>query len=59
MQPNVLDGDTVPYGQDATYDHLKLRGVADAVVLPGDAEQVRRVLAWCYERDVALIPRGV
>jgi FAD/FMN-containing dehydrogenase len=32
--------------------------VADAVVLPGDAEEVRRVLAWCYQRELAIIPRG-
>lgn len=55
---NVLDGATSPYGQDATYDILGLRGIAEAVVRPGDAEEVARVLAWCYERDLAVIPRG-
>jgi glycolate oxidase subunit GlcD len=55
---NVRDGDTEPYGRDATYEILGLRGVADAVVLPGDAEEVRRVLAWCYQRELAIIPRG-
>src|SRR3954467_12510795 len=35
-----------------------LRGRADAVVLPGDADEVAAVVAWCYEHDVAVIPRG-
>jgi len=55
---NVLDGDTAPYGQDATHDILGLRGVADAIVRPGDAEEVRRVLAFCYEHDLPIVPRG-
>jgi glycolate dehydrogenase FAD-linked subunit len=55
---NVLDGATSPYGQDATYDILGLRGVSEAIVRPGDADEVARVLAWCYERDLPVIPRG-
>src|SRR3954447_16703941 len=35
-----------------------LRGRADAVVLPGDEDEVAAVVAWCYEHDVAVIPRG-
>jgi glycolate oxidase subunit GlcD len=35
-----------------------LRGRADAVVLPATTEEVARAVAWCYERDVPLIPRG-
>lgn len=35
-----------------------LSGIPDAVVLPESAEQVRAVVAWCYEHDVAIIPRG-
>ena len=35
-----------------------LRGRADAVVLPASAEQVAAVVAWCYERGVAIVPRG-
>ena len=35
-----------------------LRGRADAVALPGSAEQVAEVVAWCYERELAIVPRG-
>src|SRR5579871_3419924 len=55
---NVLAGDTAPYGEDATRDRVGLHGVADAVVRPADAEEVRRVVAWCYRHGVPVIPRG-
>ncbi|HEX2160200.1 MAG TPA: FAD-linked oxidase C-terminal domain-containing protein [Thermoleophilaceae bacterium] len=45
------------YGHDAT----EMRGVsgsADAVVLPGSAEEVAALVAWCYERDLPIVPRG-
>jgi glycolate oxidase subunit GlcD len=42
---------------DATEAH-GLAGYADALALPRSAEQVAAVLAWCYEHDVALTPRG-
>src|SRR3954470_21512235 len=35
-----------------------LRGRADAVVLPGTADEVAAVVAWCYDHDVPMIPRG-
>jgi glycolate oxidase subunit GlcD len=35
-----------------------LHGRADAVALPRTAEEVAEVVAWCYERGVALVPRG-
>jgi len=35
-----------------------LPGKADAVVLPATAEEVARVVAWCYEHDVPITPRG-
>ena len=35
-----------------------VRGRADAVVLPATTDEVARTLAWCYEHDVPLIPRG-
>jgi glycolate oxidase subunit GlcD len=35
-----------------------LRGRADAVALPRTAEEVAEVVAWCYERGVAIVPRG-
>lgn len=56
----VLPGDSpeaVPYLTDAT-EFRALRGQADAVALPGEATQVAAVLAWCYEHDVPLVPRG-
>jgi glycolate oxidase subunit GlcD len=42
---------------DATEAH-GLQGHADALALPRSAEEVAAVLAWCYEHDVALTPRG-
>jgi glycolate dehydrogenase FAD-linked subunit len=33
-------------------------GRAEAVLLPSTVEDVTRALAWCYEHDVALVPRG-
>jgi glycolate oxidase subunit GlcD len=50
----VLPGTTAAYLEDAT----GFRGHANAIVLPASAEEVAAVLAWCYERDVAVIPRG-
>jgi glycolate dehydrogenase FAD-linked subunit len=52
--PAVLDGAPAEYLTDFT----RLPGRADAVVLPDSAEQVAEVLAWCYERDVPIVPRG-
>jgi glycolate oxidase subunit GlcD len=46
-----------PYNHDAS----RRRGVdghADAVALPGSAEQVAAVVRWCYSRDVPIIARG-
>src|SRR4051812_37815086 len=42
---------------DAT-ESQGVRGHADAVVLPRSAEEVVRVVAWCYEHGVAITPRG-
>jgi glycolate oxidase subunit GlcD len=42
-------------------DETEVRGLrsrADAVVLPATTDEVARTLAWCYEHDVPLIPRG-
>ena len=35
-----------------------LRGSADAVCFPASAEEVVRVVAWCYAHDVPITPRG-
>jgi FAD/FMN-containing dehydrogenase len=53
----VLPGDTRAYLTDAT-ESRNLRGKADAIALPKDAQQVARTVAWCYDHDVAIIPRG-
>jgi FAD/FMN-containing dehydrogenase len=45
------------YLHDATLQR-GLRGYAAAVVRPGDAEEVARVVAWCYEHGVPVVPRG-
>jgi glycolate oxidase subunit GlcD len=39
-------------------DLTGMAGKADAVVLPGTAEEVAAVVAWCYEHDVPITPRG-
>jgi glycolate oxidase subunit GlcD len=53
----VLPGSSRAYLIDAT-ESRALRGRADAVALPSNAEEVRRVVAWCYEHDVPIVPRG-
>ncbi|HYZ17951.1 MAG TPA: FAD-binding protein, partial [Gaiellaceae bacterium] len=42
-------------------DETERRGItgrADAVALPSSADEVARVVAWCYEHDVPVVPRG-
>ncbi|HEY2282120.1 MAG TPA: FAD-binding oxidoreductase [Solirubrobacteraceae bacterium] len=46
-----------PYNQDASR-RRELTGHADAVVLPGSAEEVAAVVRWCYAHDVPIVPRG-
>lgn len=53
----VLPGTTTEYLSDET-EGRGVRGRADAVVLPSQTEDVVGILAWCYEHDVAVIPRG-
>ncbi|HTP22033.1 MAG TPA: FAD-linked oxidase C-terminal domain-containing protein [Solirubrobacteraceae bacterium] len=53
----VLPGNTRAYLADAT-ESRNLRGRADAIVIPPDAEAVAKAVAWCYDHDVAIIPRG-
>jgi glycolate oxidase subunit GlcD len=54
---SVVDGAAADYLNDST-EIRGLHGRADAVVTPADAEEVARVLTWCYEHDVPLVPRG-
>jgi glycolate oxidase subunit GlcD len=35
-----------------------LRGQADALALPRTAEEAAEVVAWCYEHEVPIVPRG-
>jgi glycolate oxidase subunit GlcD len=53
----VIEPPPAVYQTDST-GPMGLRGTADAVVMPADAEAVRAVVAWCYEREVAMVPRG-
>lgn len=53
----VVPGDDVRYLRDET-EGRGLTGYADAVVLPETVEEVAGALAWCYEHDVPLVPRG-
>src|SRR5919204_3448796 len=53
----VLPGNTPQYLADQT-EARGVRGRADAVVVPRDADEVASIVAWCYERNVAVVPRG-
>src|SRR5918994_6780003 len=35
-----------------------VRGRAEAVACPRDVDEVAELVAWCYERDVPIVPRG-
>jgi FAD/FMN-containing dehydrogenase len=53
----VLPGSETAYLSDLT-EERGLGGHADAVVLPRSADEVARVVSWCYEADVPIVPRG-
>ena len=57
-EAGVLDGQ-VPglYLSDAT-EHRGIKGSADAVVLPASDRGGRGLVAWCYEHEVPIVPRG-
>jgi len=48
----------VPPNASLVTDMTLLPGEADAVVFPSSAEAVAATLAWCYEHDVPVTPRG-
>src|SRR5438552_3333306 len=48
---------TAAYLTDMT-EARGLSGRADAVALPRTGEEVAEVVAWCYARGVAIVPRG-
>jgi glycolate oxidase subunit GlcD len=56
---HVLDAPPAqsPYNRDSS-NRRGVEGHADAVALPGTAEEVAAVVAWCYAHDVAIVPRG-
>ncbi|TMK98973.1 MAG: FAD-binding protein [Actinobacteria bacterium] len=55
---HVLEGAAASaYNEDQSH-RRGLVGRADAVVLPGSADEVAAVLGWCYAHDVALVARG-
>ena len=59
----MVGADAVRPATDASYlhdatEHRGVRGWADAIVLPDSAPAVAAALAWCYARDVPVVPRG-
>lgn len=56
-QSVLVPNDGSPYLIDAS-GRRGLVGSAEAVALPDSAEQVARLLGWCYEHDVPLVARG-
>lgn len=51
----------MPASSPYSHDWGRRRGVesrAELAVLPGNAEEVAAVVAWCYEHDVPIVPRG-
>jgi glycolate oxidase subunit GlcD len=45
------------YTRDST-EMQGLKGRADAVVIPETIEQVQKVVRWCSERKITMVPRG-
>jgi glycolate oxidase subunit GlcD len=45
------------FHRDAT-EAEGLSGIPSAVVLPSSTEDVAAVVRWCYDRDIAIVPRG-
>ncbi len=55
---HVLDAPAAsPYNHDMAR-RRGLHGRADAVALPGSAQEVAAVVAWCYAHDVPIVARG-
>jgi len=48
---------TAQYLADET-EGRGVKGRADAVALPRTADEAAELVAWCYEHDVAVVPRG-
>jgi glycolate oxidase subunit GlcD len=55
---HVLEvGPGSPYNRDSSR-RRGVEGRAEAVALPGSAEEVAAVVGWCYTHDVPIVPRG-
>jgi glycolate oxidase subunit GlcD len=59
----ILGRDAVPAAGSAGYDRdaaeaRGVRGRPDAIALPATPQEVAAVVAYCYEHEVALVPRG-
>lgn len=64
LAPLLSDGGLVTDGAAlrlATTDATEargFRGTCDALALPATPDEVAAVVAWCYEHDVPIVPRG-
>jgi glycolate oxidase subunit GlcD len=57
----AVGAEIIPPSAAYLSDETEARGVsgrADAIALPRTADEVAEVVAWCYERGVAIVPRG-
>jgi FAD/FMN-containing dehydrogenase len=57
LGPGAVAPATTAYLTDAT-EHRGIKGRADAVVLPASTQEVAGAVAWCYEHEVPIVPRG-
>jgi glycolate oxidase subunit GlcD len=57
LGPGAVGPATAAHLTDAT-EHRGIQGSAEAVVLPSTAEEVASAVAWCYEHEVPIVPRG-
>lgn len=60
LGPGALIQDDAAYHEylhDST-EMQGLRGFADAVAAPSSVEQVRQLVRWCCDHQVAMVPRG-
>jgi glycolate dehydrogenase FAD-linked subunit len=57
LGPGAVAPATTAYLTDAT-EHRGIKGRADAVVLPASTQEVASAVAWCYEHEVPIVPRG-
>jgi glycolate oxidase subunit GlcD len=57
LGPGAVGPATAAYLTDAT-EHRGIQGSADAVALPATTEEVAGIVAWCYEHEVPIVPRG-